>query len=302
MSSEKEALSTIPQSPLPDAPPAYDTITATATLLESIASNMHGAPTTTQPIMLPADPPPTTLSPPPFRPPPPPPAPGKTHRRTQSASSTTSLKTKKSWFQFASSPASSSRTLHEVRTTVVALVRDLVRDHSSGSPAALGILTSCADVCASHAIALSEILQDKFIESHSPLYWAIVKRSRAGADDDDDGPKDRDLVGAILGRCTPLSAETVTELRLACLATSDQVMFQRLRSHFSSTSGTDQVLLGADLPPDDVVVKIGAGTEGAFAVTFAIPQYHKRMMISKEIGLEFVARSALVLFYLRFPV
>jgi hypothetical protein len=60
---------------------------------------------------------------------------------------------------------------------VLGLVRDLVQDHSSGSPAALGILQSCADACASHSVSFSAILQENFIENHTPLYWAIVKRT-----------------------------------------------------------------------------------------------------------------------------
>ncbi|KAF8957565.1 hypothetical protein BDZ97DRAFT_1845578 [Flammula alnicola] len=282
MSSEKDSLSTIPQSPLPEAPPAYNTVgpptpTPGDWNVQSIANQ--------QPIAL-------TSSPPSFRPPNSAP---KSHKRSLSSSSTTSLKSKKSWFQFSST--SSTRTLNEVRTTVIGLVRDLVRDHSSGSPAALGILNSCSDACSSHSVSLSEILQDKFIESHSPLYWAIVKRPKpeVGGHELLEGStqEEPDLVGALLSHCTPLNAETISELRLACLATSDQIMFQRLHllPQFSSISGADQVILGADLPPDDVTVEIGHGTDGAFSVNFRVPQYHKRMMISKEIVLEFIARS-----------
>jgi len=70
-------------------------------------------------------------------------------------------------------------------------------------------------------------------------------------------------------------------------------MFQRLRllPQFTHISGADQILLGAALPPDEVSVQLGSGNEGAFAVTFEIPQFHKRMMISKEIKLEFIARN-----------
>ena len=51
------------------------------------------------------------------------------------------------------------------------------------------------------------------------------------------------------------------------------------------------MLLGATLPMDDIVVEDMAGDEGAFAVDFEIVQFQKRMMVSKEIVLEFIARS-----------
>ncbi|KAF8176935.1 hypothetical protein BJ912DRAFT_986431 [Pholiota molesta] len=289
MSSEKEALSTIPQSPLPDAPPAYDTLTATATLLESLAHTMHGPAPASQPIMLPADPPP----PPSPRPRPQTHAERLLHREPQDQEELVPVRRLRVGRGGPGSGvrAHAGRGAHDRPR----LVRDLVRDHSAGSPAARGVLGSCADVCASHGIALSEILTDPFIESHSPLYWAIVKRARPETDtsdpEDDDAGQEGDLVGAMLARCTPLTPATVAELRLACLATGDQAMFQRLRPHVASPSGTDQLLLGGGLPPDDVAVELLAGAEGAFAVRVAVPQYHKRMMIAKEIGLEFVARN-----------
>lgn len=231
---------------------------------------------------------------------------------------------KKSWFNFKSSSSSthsSSRTISEVRSTVCGLVRNLVmgpqeQQLSAGSlsPAAQGILLSCAEACTTHSMSLSSILQEKFVESHSPLYWAIVKRpvkphsSRTTTQttgsllDQEEveepevqgGDDASDLLGALLSHAKPLEADTIVEMRLACLATSDQTTFQRLHlaiPDFSSIPGADQILLGAGHPTDNITVEIGEGTEGAFAATMQIPQFHKRMMISREIGLEFVARS-----------
>jgi hypothetical protein len=272
MPSEKGPLdNTASASPFEPLPPAYETLNQTSGRRKSAD---HG------PIHLPN-------SPPLFRPP------KVAHTRSLSSSSVASLKGKKSWFKFSSpTPSSSSRTLNEVRTTVLGLVRDLVQEHSSGSPAALGILSSCAEACSSHTISLSAILQEKFIESHSPLYWAIVKRPKPNSPIQDQ-PEEPDLVGALISHSAPLNEDTISELRLACLATSDQPMFQRLRHlpQLSTISGADQILLGADIPLDEVTVEIGPGSEGAFAADFQIHQFHKRMMISKEIVLEFIARS-----------
>jgi hypothetical protein len=183
---------------------------------------------------------------------------------------------------------------------VLNLVRDLVQDHSSGSPAALGILQSCADACISHSVSFSAILQEKFIENHTPLYWAIVKRTNEPSEEDEGeggGGKGSevkdDLVNALLSHISPLDPDTMLDLRMACMATSDQAMFQRLRRspRFASISKSDQILLGGSPSPDDVTVEIGPGDNGAFTVDCVISQFHKRMMVSKEIVLDFIARS-----------
>jgi hypothetical protein len=196
------------------------------------------------------------------------------------------------WFPFSSSSVTtppSRKSNNEVRTTVLHLVRDLVLEHSSGSPAALGILQSCAEACNSHNVSLSDILQEKFIESHSPLYWAIVKRRQLETTEDLTDP---DLLDALLKRSAPLDGDTVLELRQACMATSDHSMFQRLSilPHFTTTSAVDRVILGTTLP-DDVTVELGSGNDGAFAVHLHLFQFHKRMMLSSEITHEFIARS-----------
>ncbi|PPQ65742.1 hypothetical protein CVT24_011775 [Panaeolus cyanescens] len=265
---------------------------------------------------------------------------GHGHKRSLSSSSISSLKaTKKtSWFNLkiplAGAVAGSiatginiggstqagpiSTSSSQVKTTVQGLVRDLVQDHSSSdtlSAAAQGILLSCSEACNAHSLSFSSILQERFIESHSPLYWAVIKRAKhnpqegrgdlLGDDIDNEGDRQKaesDLLTSLLRHALKplLDSETIAELRLACLATSDQDVFQRLRNlvpQFSTSRsiGADQVLLGASPSSkgitDEVWVEIGPGTEGAFAATFSIPQFHKRMMISKEVDLEFVARN-----------
>ena len=292
MADEKEPIShsapssppKIPYAPLPprDPPPTYETIV-------SLLSGQNN-------IRLPDDPPslypPSSHhvqnSPPSFRP-------SKTkggHTRSLSSSSMSNFRAM-NWFPFSSASVAPLAPNNEVRTTVLNLVRDLVQEHSSGSPAALGILQSCAEACNSHSVSLAEILQDKFIESHSPLYWAIVKRRQRDLHEDANDPAEPDLLDALLKQASPLNADTATELRQACLAISDHSMFQRLciLPQFTAASSADKVILGATLPPDDVTVELGPGNEGAFAVDFQIFQFHKRMMVSREIKHEFVARS-----------
>ena len=241
-------------------------------------------------------------APPPFHPPIIPAKAGRGHVRSSSVSS---LKAK-SWFSF-SSPSSSVATSasrkpnNEVRTTVLNLVRDLVLEHSSGSPAALGILQSCAEACNSHSVSLSDILQEKFIEGHSPLYWAIVKGQQSDTHEELDNTTIPDLLDALIKQSSPLKADTMLELRQACLATSDHSIFQYLSilPHFTTTSSVDKVILGSTLQPDNVTVELRSGNEGAFTVHLHLFQFHKRMMVSKKIIHEFIARSMLISYFTR---
>jgi hypothetical protein len=85
----------------------------------------------------------------------------------------------------------------------------------------------------------------------------------------------------------------MSDVRLACLLTSDQVLFQRLRSspEFEPLSPTDAMLLDATIPPDDICVENVDGVEGAFIVDFAVVRFLKRMLVSKSVVLDFIARN-----------
>lgn len=193
-------------------------------------------------------------------------------------------------FKFSESPE--ARKEREIRKTILDLLRDVIQEHLSNSPAAVGILQSCAQVCTSHSVSFSTLLQEKSIENRTPLYWAIVKRLPDEHQEIEDyqGP---DLLSALLSYASPLTQATITELRLACLATSDQTLFHRLRQspEFAPVSGVNQMLLGVTMSPDDIAVEDLPGDGGGFAVDFVIPQFNKRMTVAREIILEFIARS-----------
>uniref|UniRef100_A0A8H7XXQ4 Uncharacterized protein n=1 Tax=Psilocybe cubensis TaxID=181762 RepID=A0A8H7XXQ4_PSICU len=272
---DKQAL---PDDPTPsDAPPSYDTVTAgpssqplqdtkrsfSDSLSPSTSSHLSDIP---------------------------PPVPPKTPTTPISPSTSAKGKARATgWFAF----ATEARTRSEVRNTVLGLVRDLIQEHITNSEAATGILQSCAEACATHSLSLSSILQKKSIENHTPLYWAIVKRppDEQQAKEDMQCP---DLLTALISYASPLNEATVTEVRLACLATSDQALFQRLRQspEFAPVSGADQMLLGVSIPPEEVELEdIPGEGGGSFAVNFTIPHFHKRMVVSKHIEVQFIARS-----------
>jgi hypothetical protein len=147
-------------------------------------------------------------------------------------------------------------------------------------------------------VSLKAILQDKYIEEHSALYWAIVKRSSKRPVESEEAAEaaDRpDVLGVLLSYALPLKPSTTSELRLACQSVSDNIAFQRLRllvPNFSSCSGADRILLGASLCSDvDVISMVSENNDGAFAVNMRFPQFHKRLMVSREVGVEFVVRN-----------
>ncbi|TBU41223.1 hypothetical protein BD309DRAFT_965754 [Dichomitus squalens] len=187
------------------------------------------------------------------------------------------------WFNF----GPSGRAAREVRTTVLGLLRDLVK-HTDWN-GAFGVLESCADACRSYDLSLSSLLQEPSVEGHTPIYWAIINRP---SPPESDGP---DLVSALLSHAAPLTDATVDEIRLACLHTSDHTLFQELRRSpaFSPLTGTEEILLGRSVPVDDVDVEDVTEDEGAFVAKFRIPLFQKRMRISGSIRLEFIAKGRL---------
>ncbi|KAG6867231.1 hypothetical protein C0993_005380 [Termitomyces sp. T159_Od127] len=195
-----------------------------------------------------------------------------------------------SWFGFMT-----SKPAREVQATVLGLIRDLVKEQNHNqNRAALAILDSCAEACTGYDLTLSAILQVRSIEGHTPMYWAIVKRA-PDDDDEEHGKTVPDLLTALISYATPLSAATIADIRHACLLTSDQLLFQRLRMspEFAPLSGTDEMLLGASIPPDAITVEnvVGGGDEGAFSVYFEVALFQKRMRVSKSVQLDFIARA-----------
>ncbi|KAF9647720.1 hypothetical protein BDM02DRAFT_3097695 [Thelephora ganbajun] len=177
-----------------------------------------------------------------------------------------------------------SQQAKEVRSTVRSIVRDVVKEPKTS--ASMGLLESCADACSSNNLTFSEILQDPSIEGHPAIYWAIVKRP---------SPDDFELITSLMSYSAPLTTETMTEVRLACLHVGDQALFQCLwRSpEYGALTGADRMLLGVTSPPDTMDVEELPGQDGPFAVRLTIVQFEKRMKVSGEIGFEFIARGTI---------
>ncbi|KAI0800180.1 hypothetical protein C8Q74DRAFT_1313909 [Fomes fomentarius] len=188
------------------------------------------------------------------------------------------------WFNF----GPSSRATKEVRTTILGLLRDLIKQGDAAG--ALGVLESCADACKTYDLSLSSLMQEKSIEGHTPIYWAIINRPSLPP-----RPEDPDLLSAVLSHAAPLTDATVDELRLACLHTSDHALFQKLRRSpaFSPLTGREELITGGSTPIDDVDVEDVKEDEVLFVARFKIPMFQKRMRISGAVRLEFIAKGRL---------
>ncbi|KAJ7042811.1 hypothetical protein C8F04DRAFT_993059 [Mycena alexandri] len=184
------------------------------------------------------------------------------------------------------------RAAQEVRKTVTGLVHDLVRDQTLDSNVScVGILESCSEACATHSINMSSLLQQPYIEGHTPLYWAIVKRPTDESEAASEAFELPPLIGALLTYSAPLKHTTIREARLACLHICDQWLYQSLRLYFGALVDKDRLLLGVDVPPDKITVGIAARHDAPFTVDFEIPDFQKRMRVSRDANISFISHA-----------
>ncbi|KAH9940607.1 hypothetical protein B0H21DRAFT_871532, partial [Amylocystis lapponica] len=162
----------------------------------------------------------------------------------------------------------STRTTRKIKATVLALVRDLVKQpHLSGAPS---ILHSCAEACHAHRLTFSALLQEPNMEGHSPVYWAVIKR----ADDTDS----QDLVAALLARRSRRTHSSRSASRACRVWTT----------HCSSGCGACRRSRRGRVGLADVV------DEGAFVVHICIPIFQRCMCVSGEVNMEFITQGRLL--------
>ncbi|KAJ7176517.1 hypothetical protein C8R46DRAFT_988602 [Mycena filopes] len=175
-----------------------------------------------------------------------------------------------------------------VQAAVLDDVHTLVQPYTDSVADRVALLGSCAQLCLQYKLDFSLLLQGNSIKNHSALYWAIAN-----------GPwppqAPFELVATVLAHSAPLTPETVQEARRACVSLRSQEMFHFLRMspEFGALSAEDRFLLGSPTPLEEIVVKEMAGEAQPFSVQFHIPQFHKRMMLGKQISVEFIARGRL---------
>ncbi|KAJ7176512.1 hypothetical protein C8R46DRAFT_861018, partial [Mycena filopes] len=174
-------------------------------------------------------------------------------------------------------------------STILDTLRAVVQPYAAQNVAErVALLANCEQLCERHKLDFPALLQRKSIEGHTTLYWAIAN-----------GPwpprAPFELVTAVITYSGPLKPETRREARRVCLALRSEDMFQFLRHlpEFMALSSEDRLLLGSTVPPEEVVVSEMAGSAQPFGVRFKIPFFLKRMLLRRDIEVEFIARERL---------
>ncbi|KAF9218753.1 hypothetical protein BS17DRAFT_481926 [Gyrodon lividus] len=194
---------------------------------------------------------------------------------------------KNKWLSFL--PFTSSRSAKQVRKSVLTIIHDLITPPSHPDacepPNVHAILASAAKSCTECNISISTILQELSIAEHTPMYWAAVNYRE-------------ELLVALLKYARPLLGQTISDIRCACLFSSNQELFHALRVRrppFHGTDGlqlssvhttADGLLLGAR-PADEIHIQPSG--EGAFVATFDIALWQRRMQAVGRVSIEFIA-------------
>lgn len=209
------------------------------------------------------------------------------------------------WFSFGL-----SRSAKQMRTTVQDLLRNLIHQHPHPSTEFefADVLVNCREACEAHGLDFSTILQDGFIEGHTPVYWAIVKRpvasqSSKGAMRNGDGEESAGLVMALLSYMNPVTPLTISEVRHACTLNSDHRLFTSIRERFVAFAplvGSDAILLGNESAGmgleegarcDKVVVMEERMDPTVFEVRMEVLMFQLRMRVTGSVRVEFIARG-----------
>lgn len=158
--------------------------------------------------------------------------------------------------------------------TVSSRIRDVVSiPDITPSDVAL-IIDDCA--ASLSAAEFSDLLQSPNIEGHTALYWAIVN-------------KRQEALSAFAVFITKFSSICSSDLRLACMATHDQALFAQLGLGYSD-SKDEPLRRSLGCSPDDVQVHEGDGLgENQFIACIRIRMFRKRLHITQDLGVEFVA-------------
>ncbi|KAK7444783.1 hypothetical protein VKT23_015100 [Stygiomarasmius scandens] len=173
----------------------------------------------------------------------------------------------------------------EAKEWVISHVNDLVRQtHNYDLNACSSILGACTEACTlTSKLFLSDVLQESFIDDHTPFYWSIIHRPL----------KSRlvpDLLVALLTFGSPLTNATRADIRHACLMVNDQKLFQHLRSSRKYMPKRMPELIVNDKHPfDEIRVQEFPGAEAVFTADFEMPMFVKRMHLEQEVSLEFIA-------------
>ncbi|KAF8915943.1 hypothetical protein CPB85DRAFT_1217286, partial [Mucidula mucida] len=184
------------------------------------------------------------------------------------------------------------RTAKEVRAAVLQVLGSLVRNYGKhlNDPDAEPVesmLANCATACESASLSFTSLVQETSVEGHAPIYWAIVTH-----DADSDRHTPSRLISGILRHSLPLDETSRLEIRSGCLLTKNQALFGHIRSMeaYTPLPSGGIMLLGEDFRPDSITVE--ESNSAGFTANFEIIKFMKRIHLSHEITLDFIAKDS----------
>ncbi|KAG1754534.1 hypothetical protein EDB19DRAFT_661695 [Suillus lakei] len=178
----------------------------------------------------------------------------------------------------------SKQRIKETRTTVLSLIRDMVSTPDFTPSSVDPIVDACATSLP--AAEFRALLQESNIEGHTPLYWAVVNnRPRA--------------LQAFLKLIPVYTSTCLSDMRLACMATSDHALFRELRLNTVLNCKDQPLRRSLGCTPDEIQVHGGDG-QNQFIAHMQIRMFQKRLRIAQNTYIELIAKGRIwnLLFYM----
>ncbi|OJA08604.1 hypothetical protein AZE42_07135 [Rhizopogon vesiculosus] len=181
-------------------------------------------------------------------------------------------------------------------TTVLSCIRDLVTT-SDFTPSSIATIVNSWAAALSPA-EFSDLLQSLNIDGHTAIYWAIVNCKR-------------EAISAFVNVISrsPMSDVCLSDLRLACMVTSNHAVFTQLNLRqtigrkckpareralidvLCTTADDKSLIRSLGCPPDEIEVHEADKPDAMhrFVTLFRFKMCRKRLRIIQNVGAEFVA-------------
>ncbi|KAG1897698.1 uncharacterized protein F5891DRAFT_1279930 [Suillus fuscotomentosus] len=165
------------------------------------------------------------------------------------------------------------------RATALTQIRKLVSVTDGNTPSGPSSSVAKWDITAAE---LSNLLQTRNIEGHTAPYWATVNH--------------RQEVRSAFTKLFEVdnfkfSPECSSDLRLACMRTSNHTLFSDLKLQ-NTNAKNESLRLFLGCQPDKVTDPVDNGGDNhQFIVSFDIEKFQKRLCTTRELNYEFVARG-----------
>ncbi|KAG2362063.1 hypothetical protein BDR07DRAFT_1609724 [Suillus spraguei] len=166
------------------------------------------------------------------------------------------------------------RTMHR-RKAVLSRIRDVVSAPNFIPSSVAQIVGDCATALSPPVF--SHLLQMPNIQGHTALYWAIVNDRR-------------EAFLSFIVYITRFSRAGYCDLRLACMVTNDQELFQLLNLGANHSIKDEPLICSSGCPQDDVQVDEG-DRSCHFIAYIRIRLFQKRLRTTQSLNVEFVARG-----------